>query len=140
HRARLAEVGADLVLRPAAAFHRLAVDGEDAIAGAEPGLGGRRLWLDVPDAGGEVLVGRREDHEVEDDGEDEVRRRPGEGDQRLLPGRLLEKPTAAVLGGDLLVRVIAGELDVTAQRKERNPVFRLLALEPEQLGPEADGE
>src|SRR5207248_8667411 len=65
HGQRLAAVGADLLLERAPAFHRLAVDADDAVAGAQTGLRGGRLRLDVADLGGEVLVRRRVDDEVE---------------------------------------------------------------------------
>ena len=80
------------------------------------------------------------DREIQGQREQEVRRRPGERDGRLLAGRLLQKAPALVLGRKLLERVVAGELHVTAERKERDAVLGLSPLHPEELGAEPDGE
>ena len=83
---------------------------------------------------------RREDDEVKRNREDQVGRRTGESDQAPLPRRLLEERAPPVLRRDFLVRIVAGELDVSAQRQKRDPVLRLASLDREQFRPEADGE
>src|SRR5207248_2762161 len=140
HGQRLAGVGADLLLQSAPAFDWLAVDADDPVAGTQSRLRRRRLRLDVPHLRGEVLVRRREDDEVQGDREREVRRRPREGDHALLPGRLLEEAPPPILGRHLLVRVVSGELHVSAEREERDAIFGLSGGESEEPGPESDGK
>src|SRR6266851_4159934 len=54
--------------------------------------------------------------------------------------RLLQKAAPAILGRDLLVRVVAGELDVAAERQKRDAVFGFAPGEAEEARPESDGE
>ena len=115
---RLAGVCADLLLERTPAVDRLAVDGDDAVAVPQARLSGRRLRLDVSDLRRELLVRGREDDEVKRNREDQVGRRTGESDQAPLPRRLLEKGAPPVLRRDFLVRIVAGELDVSAQRQK----------------------
>jgi hypothetical protein len=85
-------------------------------------------------------VGCGEDEEVEHHRENEVGGGPRERDEPFLPRRLLEEAAAAILGRDLLVGVVAGELDVAAERQKRDAVFGLAPGEAEEARPESDGE
>ena len=140
HLQRLARLGADLLLQRAPTVDRLAVDGDDPVAVAQARRCGRRLRLDVADLRGQLLVGRSEDDEVEHHREHEIRGGPGESDQAFLPGRLFEEGAAAVLGRDLFVRVVSGELDVSAQRQRADAIFRVAPGEAEEARAEADGK
>ena len=85
-------------------------------------------------------MGRGIDGEVQHQREHEIGRGAGEGDGGLLARRLLEKAAAAVLGRQLLERVVSGELDVAAQRQERDAVFGLAPHEAGEPRAEPDGK
>ena len=139
-REQLPRVRANLLLQHEEAVDLFAIDGDDAIAVLHSRLRGGRAGLHVSDPGGQIAVRRGVHREVEDQREEEIGRRPREGDGRLLPGRLLQEAPALVLRRKLLERVVAGELHVAAERKERDAVLGLPPLHPEQPGAEPDRE
>src|SRR5205823_3240102 len=93
-----------------------------------------------PDRAGDVAMRSRVHREIENEGEQEIGCRAGERDRRLLPRRLLEKPAPAILRRKLLEGIVARELDVSAQRQERDAVLRLAPLHAEEARTEADRE
>ena len=120
----------------------LAVDRDDLVAGQEAGLGTRRVRLDRADDRRHALQRRHldADHEQagdEQDRERAVHQRTGEVDQDALPARLVEE-VARVVGR--FSGLFAGELDVAAERHQRDLVLGLADLPAEQALSEAERE
>src|SRR5205085_4060762 len=123
------------------------VEGDDAVARAES-RGLRRAPVNHVADDGRRHQGHAHYHgEDEGDGErrQDVHHRPGDGDRNLLPARA---QVEALAGGNLLarallqsgVRVVAAELDVAAERDEREAIVgRAPAAAPQALA-EADRE
>src|SRR5437763_9359547 len=65
-----------------------AVDRDDAVAGLEPDLRGRRVRLHLGDLSGQLAAGEHEEDGEEHQGEEQVRPRAGEDDGDLLPRAL----------------------------------------------------
>ena len=132
---------ADQVPQILEGLHGLAVDAQDVVSGEQPPPRGRRIGRDHAHHRRDGLVaGKDRDAEEDEDRQDQVHPRPGEGDQAPLPGGGLQKGAALVLGGDLLGGVVAGHLHVAAERQERDAVVGVARLEAEQARAKAEGE
>ncbi len=84
------------------------------------------------------LVVEHVDAGHEGDGEDEVGEGASEGDEDALPARMGVELAGVACGG--FAGVVAGHLDVAAEREKGDSVVGVAALEPEEALAEADGE
>ena len=110
--------------------------------GSRPAASPGRTCLDGADDRRHALQRRHldADHEQAGDQHDRqhaVHQRAGEIDQDPLPARLVEE-VARIVGR--VSRLLAGELDVTAERHQRDPVVGLADLPAEEALAEAERE
>ena len=118
--------------------HRLAVDGNDAIAGAQIGLGRRLPGEDGADGGGgRARLGARQLHEHER-GEGDVRQRSGEDDAQALPRRAQREGERLLVGIDVGVVALAEQAHVAAERNDADGVLGAAARPAHQRAAEAD--
>jgi hypothetical protein len=120
--------------------HVLAVDGDDAIAGAEVGVGRRLPGEDGPDGRrGRARFGAGELHEDER-GEGDVGERPAADDAQPLPRRAQRERVGLLLGVDARARLLAAQAHVAAERDGADRVLGAAPLEVQERPSEADGE
>ena len=140
---------ADDALHVGEVVDRVAVDGDDQVAGLEAGFRGRavRLHRIDPRAHG-LLAVEHEDAGKNHDGQDEIRQRPGDDDGRALGHRLEHEALRALLrihGGEprgighARRVLVAEELHKAAERNRRDfPARSVAVIEADDFRPKAD--
>jgi hypothetical protein len=134
---------------------RDAVEAGDGVAGGEAVRGRGGSLGNVVDDGGAVevlvdfvvIVG---DQEEQEERQDEVEDRPGDGDEDALPAGLggevvgrgsgREGGLGSGLQGSPVAAELAGHLDVAAEGEDGDAIVGIAVAEAEDAGSEADGE
>ncbi len=120
-----------------------AIDASDAVTGFDARLGGRRVLQHPADDGGLVEINRMlVMHHVnagkQSDGQQNVHRRAGDGDDEALPARMRHEFVRR--SAARLQRILARHLHVAAERQRADAVVGIAAAEADQALAEADGE
>ena len=120
----------------------LAVDGLDAIAGHEAGLGRRQVGQHRADDRRQQRALPGVVHEVDQQRQQQIERRPGDDDRVALPQWLVGQRALALAidGRDRVAGILAQQAHVAAERHQRQAVLGLAARDAKQARPEADRE